>query len=88
MLLAENGGNKVTYRINQSVGIIKSPVDVLIGEHCLHFENGKELASAAFDKNYLISSITAKADHIVIILEENKRVNDISWVGKEAVSFF
>ncbi len=78
----------MTYKINQSVGIISSPIDVLLERQCLHFENGKELANTEFDKNYLISCITAKADCIVIILEENRIVNNISWVGEEAVSFF
>lgn len=78
----------MTYRIDQSVSRICSPIDVLVEGRCLHFDRGTELANAEFDKNYLISSISAKANHIVIELEENKKAFDYSWVGEEAVSFF
>ena len=78
----------MTYRIDQSVSSICSPIEVLVEGRRLQFANGTEMANAEFDKYYLISSITAKADHIVIELEENKKVNDINWIGEEAVSFF
>lgn len=78
----------MAYRIDQSISNICSPIEVLLEGRHPQFENGTEMANTEFDKYYLISKITAKADHIVIELEENKRVNDISWIGEEAVSLF
>lgn len=40
-----------------------------------------------FDKNYIISFITARHDSVVVELEENKIIGIVNWIGVEAVSF-
>ena len=64
---------------------------LLIDGEKTEYENGNALTEQIFEKNYLIDSITAKENRIVIELKENASVNVIpdSWTNKaDAVSFF
>ena len=78
----------MTYRINPDVELIKSPIVVHVEDRILLFDNGEALADEVFDKNFGISRIEIEQDRIAVYLEENKRINEITWVGEEAVSLF
>lgn len=78
----------MTYRIEQWVRKITSPVMVRIGDENIKMADGKQLAERSFDRSYLISEVSALDDMILIVLVENEKVNDITWVGEEQASFF
>ena len=81
----------MTYKLNPELKIIQSPLVLLIDGEKTEYENGNALTEQIFEKNYLIDSITAKENRIVIELKENASVNVIpdSWTNKaDAVSFF
>lgn len=82
----------MTYRLNPEVEKIKSPIILQIpGEkRTLRFTDGPELASALFETNYLIESLTAQDDAVLLVIRRNDKVNDTSWfVGSQSsLSFF
>ena len=78
----------MTYRIEQWVRKITSPVMVKIGDENIKMADGKQLAERSFDRSYLISEVRALDDMILIVLVENDKTNDITWVGEEQASFF
>ena len=78
----------MTYRIEQWVRKITSPVMVKIGDENIKMADGKQLAERSFDRSYLISEVSALDDMILIVLVENDKTNDITWVGEEQASFF
>jgi len=78
----------MTYRIEQWVRKITSPVMVRIGDENIKMADGKQLAERSFDRSYLISEVSALDDMILIVLVENDKTNDITWVGEEQASFF
>ena len=78
----------MTYRIEQWVRKITSPVMVRIGDENIKMADGKQLAERSFDRPYLISEVSALDDMILIVLVENDKTNDITWVGEEQASFF
>ena len=78
----------MTYRVEQWVRKITSPVMVRIGDENIKMADGKQLAERSFDRSYLISEVSALDDMILIVLVENDKVNDITWVGEEQASFF
>ena len=78
----------MTYRVEQFVARITSPVVVYFGDEILELKNGQELAERSFDRSVAISEIRASDSAVVITLVENDRVNDINWCGEEPVGFF
>lgn len=78
----------MTYSLENFIGKIKSPIICVIDGQKTEYEDGQALLNQKIEKYYLVSSITHSEKAIVIELEENKRVNDISWVGEEGISFF
>ena len=58
----------MTYRVEQWVRKIKSPVTVRIGENSTSFPNGEALADAAFCKPLVIESVSAEDSKIIIKL--------------------
>ena len=76
------------YRIEQWVRKITSPVMVKIGDENIKMADGRQLAERSFDRFYLISEVSALDDMILIVLVENDKTNDITWVGEEQASFF
>ena len=78
----------MTYKIEQFVSKITSPVIVKTGDENLTFNNGTELAEHTFDRKYLVTDINTDGTNIVLTLVENERVNDINWVGEEQAGFF
>ena len=77
----------MTYRVEQWVRKIKSPVTVRIGENSISFPNGEALADAAFGEPLVIDSVLAEDSRIIIKLVKNSKTNDVNWVGEEQ-SFF
>ena len=78
----------MTYKIEQFVRKITSPIIVKIGSDELAFENGLQLAESCFDRPLRIADIKAGDDRLVLTLEENERVNDTNWTGEEQAGFF
>ena len=78
----------MTYRIEQFVRKISSPVIVKTGTEEIHFSNGSELAEYRFDRRYIVTGISANGQDILITLTENELVNDTNWVGEEQEGFF
>lgn len=81
----------MTYKINPIVEKIQAPIILRIGASApleRRFSSGGELANTTFDKKYLIDSISAKDDAIVIAVTESKTTIPTNWIGEEMVSFF
>ncbi len=81
-------GSQLTYSLERFIGKIKSSIICVIDGKETEYSDGQALLNQKFDRYYLVSAIRHTEKAIVIELEENKSVNDISWVGEEAVSFF
>ena len=47
------------------------------------FADGAELANATFEKMYLVDSLAAQGDVVVLTVSENLRINSINWIGEE-----
>ena len=78
----------MTYRVEQFVRKIKSPVIVKIGENCSQYANGKCLAEAEFSEQMSIIKISAEDNKVIIELVKNEKVNDVNWIGEEQADFF
>ena len=78
----------MTYRIEQFVRKIESPVTVKIGENCSQYVDGKSLAEAEFSEQMSIIKISAKDNKVIIELVKNDKVNDVNWIGEEQADFF
>ena len=79
---------KLTYKIDQTVRKISSPVVICIGVNRRQFKNGADLADYSFDRCFVISDIIADGSTIFITLVENTRINDTNWTGEEQAGFF
>ena len=80
----------MTYKLNPEIAKIVSPVVLIIDGAEIICEDGAEAAEMTFEKYYVIETISARANAVFICLKENDRINEISWIGEEAVnaSFF
>ncbi len=78
----------MAYSLEIFIGKIKSPIICVIDGKETEYSDGQTLLNQKFDRYYLVSAIRHTEKAIVVELEENKRINDISWIGEEAVSFF
>ena len=77
----------MTYKLNPQLRLIMSPVSLLFdGEEKNYLDVGS-LITLEFDKRYVIDSISASDGTVIVTLRINNRVNDITWIGEEAVSF-
>lgn len=77
----------ITYKLDQTVRLIQSPVLLRTGETETSYENGKAVAAASFEKRYAIDSITAENNRIVICVTENTDKGTTDWTDRE-VSLF
>lgn len=75
------------YKLNFELGKIISPI-YIIEPFDMRFDNGRELVKHEFEKWYLVKSIEAICGEIQIELEENKQMNKLDWLDREAASFF
>ena len=78
----------MTYKIEQFVAKIESPVVAVIEDKQMEFADGKALAETTFSKLFRIESLTARGDKVVVKLVENDRLNDTNWTGEEQADFF
>ena len=78
----------MTYKIDQFVSKISSPITVLIGDKTLKFENGETLAEYVFDRKYSVTDLKADGSVVIITLAEAKTLTDTNWIGDEQVGFF
>ena len=78
----------MTYRVEQFVRKISSPIVVKIGIEEMQFKNGSELAEYKFDRSFVISDINIDRKNIIISLAENDHINDTNWLGEEQAGFF
>ena len=78
----------MTYKLNPIIETITSKTIVVIDDKEFVFNNGKEAVKQEYDHNYLIDSISAKDDTVIVVLKENKLINSTNWMGEEQVSFF
>ena len=78
----------MTYKVEQFVRKISSPIIVKIGIEELHFNDGSELAEYKFDRSFVITDLSAKESTVAITLAENENINDTNWVGEEQAGFF
>lgn len=77
----------MTFKLNPQLRLIKAPVVLVVDAKEQEYPDGESLTALEFDKRYAIDSISARDDTVVMTLKINERVNDITWIGEEAVSF-
>ncbi len=77
----------MTFKLNPQMRLIKAPVILVVDGEERCYPDGEALAKMEFDKQYVIDSISARDGTVVVTLKINNRVNDITWIGEEAVSF-
>ena len=78
----------MTYRVEQFVAKIKSPVVAVIEDKQIEYSDGKALAETSFSKLFCIESLTARGSKVFVKLVENNRLNDTNWTGEEQAEFF
>ena len=71
----------MTYKLEYFIEKIESPVIAAFPDGEKEFSSGKELADSAFEKYYLVDTISVKDNKICINFYENKKVNIINWIG-------
>ena len=77
----------MTYKLNPQLRMIKAPVILVIEGMERQYNSSEELTRPEFQKYYLIDSISARDESVVVTLKENDRQLNINWVGEEEVSF-
>ena len=75
------------YKLNPELRQIKSNVILVIEGQEHEYSCGEKLMELTFDKWYLVDSITARENRIVVSLRENDQILNMNWIGEEAVSF-
>lgn len=78
----------MTYKIEQFVVKIKSPVVAVIEDKQLEFADGIALAATSFSKLFRIESLTARGNKVFVKLIENDCLNDTNWTGEEQLGEF
>lgn len=78
----------MTFKLNPQLRLIKAPVVLAVDGEEHKCSDGESLAELEFDKRYVVDSISARENAVVVTLKVNDQVNDITWIGEEAVSFF
>ena len=77
----------MTYKLNPQLRLIKAPVILVVEGVERMYSSGEELTRLEFKKYYVVNSISARGNKVVITLKENDRTFNINWVGEEEVSF-
>lgn len=78
----------MTYKLNPDVKKITSPVVLVVDGVQQEYPNGMALSEVSFEKQYLVSSLSAQDGKVVISIKENMQINDTSWANGKPVSFF
>ena len=72
----------MTYKLNPEVRKIKSPVTLIFPDGIEKiFKSGSEVASAVFDKHYIITEITAEDSKIKLRPIEQAIRAVVNWIG-------
>lgn len=72
----------MTYKLNPLIKLFSSPVILRVGDGNApdqYFESGTQLAEETFDKNYLVESVCAQDNQIILTIKENKMINNMEW---------
>ena len=77
----------MTYKLNPQLRLIKAPVILVVEGVERMYSSGEELTRLEFEKYYVVNSISARGNKVIITLKENDRTFNINWVGEEEVSF-
>ena len=77
----------MTYKLSPQLSLIKAPVILLVEGEERQYSSGEELTRLEFEKYYVVNSISARGNKVVITLKENDRTFNINWVGEEEVRF-
>ena len=77
----------MTFKLNPQLRLILAPVVLVIDGKEQSYPNGESLTVLEFDRQYVIDSISAQDNTVVVTVKINDHVNDITWIGEEAVSF-
>ena len=75
----------MTYKLNPIVGKLISPIILRFRDSDTpdrYFNTGLELADEIFDRCYLIDSICAQGDQIVLTVIENNMINSTDRIKK------
>ncbi len=75
----------MTYRVEQFVRKIESPVTVSIGDKELYFASGNEIAGYEFERNYEIINIQAVDSTAEIVLAEKNTKEPFNYAGEAAL---
>lgn len=75
----------MTYKIEQFVRKIKSPITIITVDKKLHFDSGKKLADYEFDRKYEVINLTAVGSAIEMTLAEKKSNEPFNYVGEAAL---
>ena len=78
----------MTYKLGKNVEKIIAPVIVVSGNDKQEYTNGFALSEAQFSRPYVIQSINAIDNKVILSLIENEQINDTNWVGEEQAGFF
>lgn len=77
----------MTFKLNPQLRLIKAPILLVVDGEERSYPDGESLTELEFDQRYVIDAISARDCSILVTLKINDRVNDITWIGEEAVSF-
>ena len=77
----------MTFKLNPRLRLIKAPVILVVNGEERRYPDGESLTNLEFDKLYVVDSIDVRDGSLVVTLKFNDRVNNITWIGEEAVSF-
>lgn len=77
----------MNYKLEGIVEKITSPVICIIDGQETEYQNGKVLCEESFNKYYLVVSISARGEKIVVSLKEKDRTQcgPMNWIGEEAI---
>lgn len=75
------------FKLNPQLRLIAAPVVLVVGGEEQKYSNGESLTVLEFEQRYVVDSISARDGTVVVKLKINDRVNDITWIAEEAVSF-
>ncbi len=78
----------MTYKLCKYVEKIIAPIIVVIGNDKQEFANGFALSEAHFSRPYIIQSISASDNRVILSLIENENINATNWVGEIQEGFF
>ena len=78
----------MTYRVEQWVTKITSPIRVITDQAVFNYKNGEFLYNNfKTDKPCIINSIRAENSEVVIELKENEAINDMTWSDSDQSYF-